>query len=56
MVDLGALSGASVVDLSVTLSERLPGTWPGHMSYAHKNWNWFAEADGPTGKTISAGP
>lgn len=56
MVDLGALSGASVVDLSVTLSERLPGTWPGHMSYAHKNWNWFAEVDGPAGKTRSAAP
>ncbi len=56
MMDLGALSGARVVDLSVTLSERLPGTWPGHMSYAHKNWNWFAEAEGPTGRTRSAAP
>ena len=56
MVDPGALSGANVVDLSVTLSEKLPGTWPGHMSYAHKNWNWFAEVEGPAGKTRSAAP
>ncbi|HZC19502.1 MAG TPA: cyclase family protein, partial [Rubrobacteraceae bacterium] len=45
-----------VVDLSVTLSERLPGTWPGHMNYAHHNWNWFAEVEGPTGKTRTAAP
>jgi isatin hydrolase len=45
-----------VVDLSVTLSEQLPGTWPGHMAFAHHNWNWFAEVNGPTGRTRSAGP
>jgi kynurenine formamidase len=50
------MSAARVVDLSVTLSERLPGTWPGHMSFAHHNWNWFAEVEGPTGKTRSAAP
>ena len=55
-MDLASLSSARVVDLSVTLSERLPGTWPGHMNYAHHNWNWFAEVDGPTGKTRSAAP
>lgn len=56
MMDLVTLNSARVVDLSVTLSERLPGTWPGHMTYAHHNWNWFAEVDGPTGKTRSAAP
>lgn len=55
-MDLVTLNSARVVDLSVTLSERLPGTWPGHMTYAHHNWNWFAEVDGPTGKTRSAAP
>ena len=44
------------MDLSLTLSERLPGTWPGHMTYAHHNWNWFAEVEGPTGKTRSTAP
>lgn len=46
----------TTVDLSLTLSERLPGTWPGHMRYAHHNWNWFAEVDSPTGKTRSEAP
>jgi hypothetical protein len=26
------------------------------MTFAHHNWNWFAEVDGPTGKTKSAAP
>lgn len=56
MVDLGGIGAARVVDLSVTLSERLPGTWPGHMSFAHHNWNWFAEVEGPTGRTRSTAP
>jgi kynurenine formamidase len=55
-LDLESLASARVVDLSVTLSERLPGTWPGHMNYAHHNWNWFAEVEGPTGRTRSADP
>jgi hypothetical protein len=36
----------------VGLSERSPG----NMNYAHHNRNWFAEVEGPTGKTRSAGP
>lgn len=56
-MDLSELVGAArVVDLSVTLSERLPCAWPTHMSYAHHNWNWFAEVEGPTGKTRSVAP
>lgn len=47
---------SKVVDLSLTLSERLPGTWPGHMIYAHKNWNWFAEVRGATRLTRSSAP
>ena len=53
-MDFASLAGARVVDLSLTLSERLPGTWPGHMTYAHHNWNWFAEVEGPTDKTPPA--
>ena len=50
------LASARIVDLSVTVSERLPGTWPRHMTYAHHNWNWFAEVEGPSGTTRSAAP
>ena len=55
-MDLTPLSTPKIVDLSVTVSERLPGTWPGHMTFAHHNWNWFAEVDGPTGRTRSSAP
>jgi kynurenine formamidase len=56
VVDPTLWKPARVVDLSVTLSEVLPGTWPGHMTFAHHNWNWFAEVEGPTGHTRSIGP
>lgn len=55
-MDFSSLGGARVVDLSVTLSERLPGSWPGHAIFSHHNWNWFAEVDSPTGKTRSEAP
>ncbi len=55
-MDFEQLGNMRVVDLSLTLSERLPATWPGHMIYAHKNWNWFAEVDGPISKTRSEAP
>lgn len=46
-----------LIDLSVTLSERLPCTWPGHMPFAHKNWSWFADAALPSGASLrSLGP
>jgi len=46
-----------IVDLSVTLSEHLPGTWPEHMPFAHKNWSWFEESELPTGaSSCSLGP
>ncbi len=46
-----------IVDLSVTLSEHLPSTWPEHMPFAHKNWSWFEEEELPTGAcTCSLGP
>jgi kynurenine formamidase len=46
-----------IVDLSMTLSEHLPVTWPEHMPFAHKNWSWFDEEELPTGAcTCSLGP
>jgi isatin hydrolase len=52
-----ALSGLRIVDLSVTLSEKLPCFWPGHMPFAHNDWNWFTELDLPTGGSCcSVGP
>lgn len=48
---------SKIVDLSVTLSEHLPTTWPEHMPFAHKNWSWFEEEELPTGAcTCSLGP
>ena len=55
-MDISSIGSMKVVDLSQTLSERLPCTWPGHMIFAHKNWNWFAEVDGPADKTRSEAP
>lgn len=31
----------TVIDLSVTVSENLPTTWPGHFPYIHKKWKDF---------------
>jgi isatin hydrolase len=55
-LNFDSLSGARVVDLSLTLSERLPGTWPGNMRFAHHNWNYYDEVETPVGKTRSAAP
>jgi isatin hydrolase len=50
-------SSDKIVDLSVTLSEHLPATWPEHMPFAHKNWSWFEEDELPTGAcSCSLGP
>ena len=55
-MNITGITSSRVVDLSVTLSERLPCSWPGHMIYTHKNWNWFEERDQVTGKTRSEAP
>lgn len=48
---------AKIIDLSVTLSEQLPATWPEHMPFAHKNWSWHEESELPTGaSSCSLGP
>jgi kynurenine formamidase len=36
-----ALAGCRVVDLSLTLDDRLPCVWPGHMPFEHKVHNWY---------------
>jgi kynurenine formamidase len=46
-----------LIDLSMTLSEHLPATWPEHMPFAHKNWSWYDEGELPTGAcSCSLGP
>jgi hypothetical protein len=45
-----------VVDLSVLVSESLPASWPGHMPFTHKNWNWYAEVENPIDPVRSVGP
>lgn len=46
------LQASRIIDLSLTLAEELPGTWPQHMPYQHKLWNWYAPAVSLTGDKI----
>ena len=46
------LLSCRIVDLSQVLAEDLPTTWPGHMYYQHKLWNWYAPAEGFAGQKI----
>jgi isatin hydrolase len=47
----------SVVDLSVTLAEGLPCTWPGHVPFARKIWSWFEDVRLPIPQSCcSLGP
>jgi isatin hydrolase len=40
--DLAALlAGGDVIDLSVALAEDLPGSWPTHVPFQRKVFNWF---------------
>ena len=32
-----------IVDLTLTLGENLPATWPTHMPFQHKTWNYFVD-------------
>jgi kynurenine formamidase len=45
-----------MVDLSVLVDESLPGSWPGHMTFAHKNWTWFDAVDHPASPVRTSGP
>jgi len=56
-VGIRAPRGTSrIVDLSVLVAPELPASWPGHMQFTHKNWNWYAEVDNPVEPVRSAGP
>src|SRR5213595_3648978 len=46
------IQASTIIDLSQVLAEELPGTWPGHMYYQHKLWNWFAAGVGFGGQKI----
>jgi isatin hydrolase len=35
-------AGVTVVDLSLTVAEDLPGSWPTHVPFQQKIFNWFA--------------
>jgi isatin hydrolase len=39
-------SGVTVVDLSLTIAEDLPGNWPTHVPFQQKIFNWFASWPG----------
>jgi len=40
---LAGFQNGTIVDLTVTLSESLPGSWPGHMPYQRKLFNYFRD-------------
>jgi isatin hydrolase len=44
------IQASTLIDLSQVLAEELPGTWPGHMYYQHKLWNWFTPREGFDGQ------
>jgi kynurenine formamidase len=41
------MNGHRVVDLSLRLAEELPCSWPVHMPFQHKVFNWFADRPDP---------
>jgi kynurenine formamidase len=38
-----------LIDLTLTLSEKLPTTWPVHMPFQRKNWNWYSTVTSENG-------
>ena len=40
---LATPAGGTLVDLTLLLAEELPTTWPGHMPYQHKTFNYFQQ-------------
>ncbi len=38
---MNLIKSGTIIDLSLTLAESLPGTWPGHMPFAHSKWIRF---------------
>jgi hypothetical protein len=40
------LAGHEVIEVTLSLAEHLPGTWPGHMPCRATVWTWFADRPG----------
>ncbi len=58
-VDRSLAAGASllggtvaVIDLSLLISEELPGWWPTHMPFQHKTYSWFADRETEVGRVL----
>ncbi|MEU6671065.1 cyclase family protein [Streptomyces sp. NPDC046727] len=51
----GALTGATVVDLSLLVAEDLPCFWSTHQPFQHKTWNWFTDVRSPAGSVSGRG-
>ncbi|MDR1823954.1 MAG: cyclase family protein [Bifidobacteriaceae bacterium] len=45
--------GWTVADLSLTIAESLPCSWPGHMPYQHRIHNWFVDQPGLPDELVS---
>jgi kynurenine formamidase len=54
---VSAPPGMRVVDLSLCLAEDLPCSWPVHMPFQHKVFNWFTDVPGQPAPLVgSRGP
>ncbi len=50
-------NGYRAIDLTLTIDERFPATWPGHVPFVRRTWNWYEEkASGPEVWTSGCGP
>lgn len=45
---MNQMSWSKIVDLSVPISEMHPSSWPAHMPFQHKTYNWYWSEVGPT--------
>lgn len=51
------LNGRVAIDLTLTIDERYPATWPGHVPFVRRVWNWYEETtNGPEVWTSGCGP
>src|SRR6266700_8456769 len=50
------LSNSRIIDLSVIVSSDLPASWPTHMAFTSKVWNYYTELAERQGSVASAGP
>lgn len=50
-------NGRTPIDLTLRIDERYPATWPGHVPFVRRTWNWYEEtAQGPEVWTSGCGP